>query len=1029
MRSLRTGFLVRLMLPILASLLICSFGPARETAQVWNEDRAPLPSLLRMAIPGTHELQLIVELTDPPAIQALAAPAARGTAALAGVGEGRGRINLNSPQAQAYRAELGRAQKLLITRLNALSGVRVQETLDLVSNAVIARVPVEHYLAIRRLPGVKKVYFSRPHRMRLDAAAAVQNAPDLWAKAGGRDLAGRGVKVAVADTGIDITNPMFIDSSLIPPAGFPRGEAAFTNNKVIVARSYIHLLSYPQTIQTAVDEVGHGSFVAGCAAGKQVTAPLASISGMAPGAFLGNYKIFGTPGINDFTNTAAILAALNAAVNDGMDVINLSLGSLSYVPPEEDPEVAAIHNAVAAGTVVVIAAGNDGPETFTIGSPGVSPDAITVGAASNSRYFSAQLHVTGPGVVPDNLQNVGYLSGTGPAIGTTIPSTQVVDVASLDGTGLACSPLPAGSLSGKFAFLKRGDCTFAVKVTHATNAGAIAAIVYNNVTGAPIPMGGLESTVIPAVMISNASGLALKAFMAANPLTTISISPSSQILPAAASPGIVSDSSSRGPAGDAGLKPDLVAVGEDVYSATQNIFTGGDMYDATHFTVSQGTSFSTAMVSGAAAAVKQLYPGFSPAAIKSALVTTAGRILTTDGTTPAGILNGGGGMLDMGSASAVGAVFAPSSLSFGSQEYSGTVSLTREIAITNVSAATDQYSLSVQPLISGPAISFSSASTGPVPPGGTASISVTIRADAPQTGGFQGFIAVQSAQSAKRYQIPYWAGIYVPDSSRVLAVSQDTAAGTYPSLSDALRAARPGNIIEIADSQTYPGGLAIHSNGEGLPLHGITIRAASGQTPILDGASAAAPAALEIVGLRNVLLQGLTIRGGATGIFLTRPSMSQPVSITLDHCVIADVSGGSAAAAVDAGMGGEVDITYSTISGSTGTGVFVMNGAHLTMSNSTVSGNQLDGIDAYDSNVDLLGSTISGNTDVGAYLVNCSGTLDKNLFSRNTGAFGDGVEIVDGAVTITRNTFDANDRAAIALYSETSFRQGAYGRR
>jgi hypothetical protein len=1019
MRSLRTGFLVRLMLPVLASLLISSFGPARETAQVWNEDPAPLSSLLRMAIPGTHELQLIVELTDPPAIAALAAPAARGAAALAVVGEGRGRINLNSPQAQAYRAQLGSAQKLLITRLNALSGVRVQGTLDLVSNAVIARVPVGQFLAIRRLAGVKKVYFSRPHRMRLDAAAAVHNAPGLWAKAGGRDLAGRGVRVAVADTGIDITNPMFIDSSLTPPAGFPRGEAALTNTKVIVAHNYIHLLSYPQTIQTAVDEVGHGSFVAGCAAGKQVTAPLASISGMAPGAFLGNYKIFGTPGINDFTNTAAILKALDDAVIDGMDVINLSLGSLTYVPPEEDPEVEAIHNAVAAGTVVVIAAGNDGPETHTIGNPGVSPDAITVGAASNSRYFSAQLHVTGPGVVPDNLQNVGYLLGTGPAIGTTISPTQAVDVASLDSSELACSPLPAGSLSGKLAFLKRGDCTFAVKVTHAANAGAIAAIVYNNVTGAPIPMGGLDSAVIPAVMIANASGLDLKAFMAANPLTTISISPSSQILPVAASPGIVADSSSRGPAGDAGLKPDLVAVGEDVYSATQSIFTGSDMWDASHFVVSQGTSFSTAMVSGAAAAIKQLYPGFSPAAIKSALVTTASRMLTTDGTTAAGVLNGGGGMLDMGSASAVGAVFAPSSLSFGSQEYSGTVYLTQEIDITNVSAATDQYSLSVQPLISGPAISFSSTSTGSVPPGGTARISVTIRADAPLTGGFQGFIAVQSAQSAKRYQIPYWAGFYVPDSSRILAVSRDTVPGTYPSLIDALRAARPGNIIEIADSQTYPGGLAIYSNGEGLPLHGITIRAAAGQTPILDGASASAPANLELVGLRNVLLKGLTIRGGATGIFLTRPSMSQPVSITLDHCVIADVSGGSAAAAVDASMGGEIDITYSTISGSTGTGVLVMNGAHLTMSNSTVSGNRLDGIEAYDSNVDLLGSTFSENTDVGAYLVNCSGTLDRNLFSRNTGTYGDGVEIVDGAVTITRNTFDANDRHAIALYSET----------
>ncbi len=1021
----RVRYFLRLV-PLAVVFLGYSLGPARGVTPQQNDERAPLPMLSRLAIPGTRELQLIIELTDPPVVQAMALQATQGAVAAMSVREGPGRINLQSPQAQSYRAQLARTQGLVVARLNALDGIQVQESVDLVMNAIIARVPVERYLEVRRLAGVKKVYFSRPHRMYLNAAAIVQNAAALWARAGGRDKAGLGVKIAIADTGIDITNPMFIDTTLSPPSGYPRGESLYTNQKVIVARNYINLLSNPQSTQTAVDEVGHGSFVAGCAAGKQVSAPLASISGMAPGAFLGNYKIFGTPGINDFTNTAAIVAALNAAVGDGMDVINLSLGSLSYVPPDEDPEVVAVNNATAAGTLVVLAAGNDGPATHTISNPGVAPGAITVGAVSNSRFFSAQVHVTSPDPVPAGLQSIGYTPGTGPVIAGTIPATPVRDAAALDGTGLGCSPFPSGSMIGRIGLLKRGTCTFATKIANATDAGAVAAIVYNNVPGEPpITMAGLSGTIIPAVMISYTDGLAMQSFLSSHPTTTVSIDASSALQATPTTPGVVLDFSSRGPSTDYGIKPDLLAVGQDVYSATQNTFPASDMYNASHFIISQGTSFSTAMVTGAAGAVKQLFPGLAPAALKSALVTTAGRNATTDGTTPATIVDGGSGLLDMGSASSTGAVFLPSSISFGVQSYSGPLSLPRTLAVTNISATADQFQLSVLPLIAGPVIGFSSASTGTIPPGGSASITVTLQSGVPITGGFQGWILAQSAVTGKIYQIPYWAGIYVPDAARILTVSKNAPAdGVYGNLTDALRSSRPGNIIEIADSATYAGGLTISSNDEGLPLHGITIRAAAGQSPVLDGSATTAPANLEIVGLRDVRIQGITIDGGPIGVLLTQPSTTQPLSVTLDHCAVSNTSNGSLTAAVDAEWGGILDITYSTITGSSGAGVFVMNGARLTISNSTVSGNLNDGIDAFDSNVDLIGSTIGGNTGVGAYLVNCSGTADRNTFARNTGAFGDGLEIVDGTFTFTRNTLDANDRAGIGLFSETSFGPG-----
>ena len=1033
MRKHTARILFRLTLPAFLALTVHAYGPPQASLPPASlpharpQGPAPMQSLLRHAIPGTRDLQLIVELTDPPAAQTMAAPAARGAIVPAGAGQG-GRVKFDSPQAVTYRTRLARAQSLMMDRLRALNGVQVQRATDLVMNTIIARVPVEQYFAVRRMPGVKKVYFSRPQRMNLNAAAPLLNAAALWARVpGGRPNAGQGVKIGLIDTGIDVGNPMFADSTAPTPgslpSGYPKfdaGNQAFTNHKVIVARDYVGLLANPQRVQTATDEVGHGSFVAGCAAGKLVNAPLAQISGMAPGAFLGSYKIFGTPGINDTTTTAAVLAAIDDAVNDGMDVLNLSLGALDYIPPSEDPEVTAINNAIAAGLVVCLAAGNDGPATHTISTPGSAPEAIAVGAVWDSRVFAAQLHVTGPGTVPANLQNLAYENGTGPAIATPIPATPTTDVALLDGTGLACSALPSGSLSGRIGIIERGTCTFLSKVTNAANAGARAVIVYDNIPGeSTFQMGGLNGTLTPAVMIFNADGLALQSFLAGNPGATISIGASTDNqLPTPILPVLVRDSS-RGPAADFGMKPDLVAVGWNVYSAAQNSNPAGVLFDPSRFTVSQGTSFSTPMVSGAAAALMQLFPSLSPAGVKSALTNTAGQV-TIDGTTPATIVQAGNGLLNMGNASAAGAIFSPTNLNFGVQSYAGSISLTQTLGITNVTGGTDQYTLSVQPLIPGPAISLSLTSTGSVPPGGSTSVDVSIQAAAPLTGGFQGFITIRSAQTSANYAIPYWAGIYLPDPTRILTVSQSsTGANIFTNLTDALAAANPGNIIEIADSQTYSvpsaAPLTISTNAQGLPLHGITIRAAAGQTPVLDGTSTTSLADIQVVGLQNVLLQGLTINGGETGVDILQPSSSLPLSVTIDHCSITNQAASVTSSGIVVENGGDVDITYSTISGSASTGVAFLNGGQLTMSNSTVQNNASDGIDAIDANVQLINSTVSSNVGEGVSLVGCSGTLTGSTFASHSGTFGDGVQIVDGMSTVTGNTFASNAGAAIAL--------------
>ncbi len=1025
MRSRTVRAALHLALPAFLACIIYASGQ-QQAGQPQRRAEGPVPmrSLLRHAIPGTRSLQLIIELAGPPLVEAMRAASPGGRALTTAGAESRSRIDLKSSRALAYRSQLARTQAAVMDRLRSLDGVEIQSSTDTVTNSIIARVPIEQYFAVRRMPGVKRVYFSRPLRKNLNTSADLLNAPASWNRAGGRATSGRNVMIGLVDSGIDITNPMFVDSSTPLPAGFPKGESAFTNHKVIVARNYINLLSSPQRIHTAVDEDGHGSFVAGCAAGKLVTAPLAAISGMAPGAFLGSYKVFGTPGINDTTTTAAVLAAINDAVRDGMDVLNLSLGSLDYVPSSEDPEVAAISNAIAAGVVVVLAAGNEGPSTHTIDTPGSAPDAISVGAVTNARAFAAELHVTGPGAVPSGLQSVAYMPGTGPEILTRIPSTEAVDAAALDGTGLACSALPAGSLNAKIAFIARGQCTFAVKVDNAASAGASAVIVYNNVPGGEaITMGGLGTTNIPAVMISNADGLALQGFLAATPGTTVSIDPSTSLSAVPTAPDVIAGFSSRGPSPDFRLKPDFVAVGVNVYSAAQDNNPAGALFDSTQFTVADGTSFSTAMTSGAAAVMRQLFPAFTPAGIKSVLVNTTNQGVTIDGTEPANILQAGSGLLDMGRGSNAAAVFSPTSLGFGVHAYSSSLSLTQRLVITNVSGNSDQYALSVKPVVSGATVSLGTTITGQISPGGSTGVDVTIRATAPASGGFQGFIAVQSSRTSTSYAVPYWAGIYVPDPGRVLTVTQSPgAAGAFSSLADALAAARPGNVIEIADSRTYDvgdTGLMVSTNGEGLPLHGITIRAARGQNPVLDGSTSAALADLQIIGVQNVLLQGLTINGGETGVDILQPSSSVPLSVTIDHCTIANQAASTTSSGIVIENGGDVDLTYSTVSGASSSGVFAASGTQLTVGNSTIRGNGSDGLDAVDSNVHLMDSTILDNIGAGVFLANCSGTVARSSFAGNSGTFGDGLQIMDGNLTVIGNTFSSNSGAGISLFAGT----------
>jgi minor extracellular serine protease Vpr len=1027
----------------LLTILMCLPGWAGSAPGARHNRNNPVSDklLARMMIPGTQDLQLIIELSDPGVVEKMRATSTPlgGTASLA---ERNRRIDFQSPQALAYRQQVVQNKEAIKTRILRFSGAQVLGTTEVVMNAVFVRVHASDYRATQQLPGVKKVYFSRKQHLLLDQAAVLQNAQALWTAAGGQANAGKGERIGLIDTGIDITNPMFSGSGMTAPSGFPKSDTsadmAYTNSKVIVARNYVTTGNgySAQTVQTAVDEVGHGTFVAGCAAGQSVSAPLTStqIAGMAPGAYLGSYKVFGTPGINDGATTTGILAALDDAILDGMEVVSLSLGGLDYVPPADDAESIALENAIKGGVVVTLAAGNDGNGTHTIDSPGTTDDAITVGSVSDSHALLGTITTPDP-----SLSTIAYSpSGDGISVSSTL-SAKVIDVQSLDGTGLGCSAFASGSLSGSIALIERGTCYFSVKAGNAAAAGAVAVIVYNNVSPGLVSMDGLSSVSIPAVAISQSDGATLKQYVDSHSGTQVSIG-SSITLQSVPTARIVSNFSSVGPNMDFTIKPDMVAVGENVYSAVPKS-TSATLYDPTGYAVASGTSFSTPMVAGAAAALRQHFPNLGPLAIKSLLTTTASRNVTVDGTTAAGVLQAGSGLLNMGNAFAATAVFSPTSMSFGVHSYSGSFSSLLPLAINNISSTSDQFTLGVEQIVSGASITFSQ-NTVSIGPGATASINVLISVTAPNSGGFQGFVTVKSSNTSFVYRIPFWAGVYIPDTSTVVKVSQSSSgSGTYSDLATALAAAQPGNIIQIQDSATYsigPSGLVISTNSQGVPLHGITIQAATGQTPVLDGtanlASADYPADIDVVGLQNVLFKGpgLTINGGYVGIELLQPDTSLPLSVTIDQTTISN-SGGvydpngiwPEPVGIWIDQGGTIDVTNSNINNSGGAGIVAGaygDGTQLTVLNSTLQGNADNALYAFGSNVDLFNSSFTASSGAGAYLDYCSGTVKGNTFAQNQGVIsggqyysGDGLQVADGNVLVQKNLFDSNTDAGVAL--------------
>jgi uncharacterized protein (TIGR03437 family) len=690
-----------------------------------------------------------------------------------------GRVDFQRAAIEADLRNLDHAVGLSQEPLKAAieqEGVEVAGSVRHVLNAIFIRATREQVSRIQRLAGVERVVRNSRFKMLLNRAGEIVRAPEAWNALGGVNSAGAGLRIGIIDSGIETTHPALVDDGLTPPPGFPKarpGDLAFTTNKIIVARSYVNLLnsddpalSRPDDLSPR-DRVGHGTAVATIAAGRRVDAPAATLTGIAPKAFLGNYKIFGSPGINDFSDTAAVIAAIDDAVTDGMDIISISFGAVAQFPFDEqgdtcsdnpdvlcDPAAIAAQTAAELGVVVVAAAGNAGafgeqsfPAYNSIATPASAPAVIAVGATVNARQFVQHVQFEG--------FNVIAISGTGPKLQSPL-NREAVDATRV-GDAFACQPFPAGSLDGRIAVIERGDCDFEFKVAHAAAAGA-AAVVVTNIDGdnEPFVMVGLETTDIPAYMIGNSDGNTLRGRLGGAARVFVTIDPA----PVAREHGFdqLAPFSSRGPSPGNDIKPDLVAPGTFVYAGAQRFDPNGDTFDPTGYTSVDGTSFSAPIVAGAAALVMQRHPEFTVAEVKSALVNTAGPEVTEDGE-PARVNSVGAGLLDLPVALDPIATATPATVSFGAVE-GVTLPLQRTLRLRNPRTTQATYRVAVErrdaDANAAVRVQGAAAVNVTLAPGEATDLTVSLEGAAPLPGSYEGFLRVSGVAGGVDLAIPYF---------------------------------------------------------------------------------------------------------------------------------------------------------------------------------------------------------------------------------------------------------------------------------
>lgn len=628
------------------------------------------------------------------------------------------------------------------------SGSRVLYKTHSVLAGVAVMTDVHNYAALRGISGVQAVYPIAPKTVSNSYAVPLQHAPQAW---DAHSTLGENSTIAIIDTGIDYTHANFngpgttaayntakaTDDSGIAPT-YP-DPSKVVGGKDFVGDDYNpdELLDdgspnpafqpIPHQDPNPLDCNGHGSHVAGTAAGYGVTSggatftgpytqstPFSSLRigpGMAPKAKLLAYKVFGCEGSTDVVGEAIDAAADpngDGDPSDHADVINMSLGG-DYSSPQDGDSVES-NFASQLGITVVAASGNGGDQYDAGGSPGNAQRVLAVANSQDAYSQIDSLHVNVAGVPQDPM------GAERSALYTTWGSADLVgDVYKLtDPSNLtACSTLTgndAANVSGKIAFVEWNDavpeCASKTRADNLAAKGAVGFIFASNAETFSAGING--NALIPGVLVIKSDADMIRAALTSSQVVHVTGTSAADFVQNI--PGdndTVNSGSSRGIGSAGNVKPDVSAVGTSVFSTAMGTGDQGVSFS--------GTSMATPMVAGLAALVKSIHPAWSPEEVKADIMNTAGQDLFTGsghtGTKYAPNRVGAGRIqADKALDNLVVAYVQDNpgavSVSFGPVAVTAAMTLTKTVKVVNKSLNAASYSLAYQAVTSVPGVSY-----------------------------------------------------------------------------------------------------------------------------------------------------------------------------------------------------------------------------------------------------------------------------------------------------------------------------------
>jgi uncharacterized repeat protein (TIGR01451 family) len=756
------------------ALLSSAIFPTRLTAQAQDApaggtrlERVPTPtgadgvepqgSDLRPLSENNGLVRVVLELEAEPAVQTYAA--ALGVEGATG-GESPEQLAAATAAAQSQLAVIESAQQALLAPLAKLEATVLYRT-QRVFNGVAVSVEAAHLGDLQGLPGVKAVHPLVIKHLDNAYSVPIIGAPELWSTLP-ITATGRNMKIGVIDTGIDYlhtnfggpglyTGQVFTDS-VVPWNAKVVGGYDFAGDDYNADPNSSSYQPIPRPDPDPMDCNGHGSHVAGTAAGYGVTStgatytgtygvstPFTSLRigpGAAPEAQLYALRVFGCDGSTDITDLAiewAVDPNKDGDFSDRLDVINMSLGS--NTGSIFDTTAVAADNAVLAGVIVVASAGNAGDVYYITGSPGTSGRTISVAGSEDSASVLGGFVVSAPVGIAG--QYPASEAAFGPDLATTGPLTDTLTYA-VPANG--CTALTNGAaITGTIALIDRGGCTFKLKVRNAQLAGAVGVLIANNVAGDPFTMGDDAAVpnpiTIPSMMTTLAVGNLIKPQLVTGVTATLTSAFRESVI------NIENDrvdtvytSSSRGPRrGDTALKPDITAPAVTIYSTETLSGNSGDSFN--------GTSMAAPHVAGTLALLKQLHPTWTVEQLKALVMNTALNDIRTSNpitSTLHSLDRIAAGRVDvpLAASNSVMAFNADNpglvSVSFGSPQVVDSASAVKNIRVLNKGTSAASYNLELLTLVDNPGVTFAltGGSTVNVPAGGSLSVPVLMSADA-----------------------------------------------------------------------------------------------------------------------------------------------------------------------------------------------------------------------------------------------------------------------------------------------------------